>query len=389
MNLHEYQAKQLFAEYGLPVSTGYACDTPEEAAAAADKVGGERWVVKAQVHAGGRGKAGGVKLVSTKQEITDFAKQWLGKRLVTYQTDSKGQPVSKILVESCTDIADELYLGAVVDRASQRIVFMASTEGGVEIEKVAEETPEKILRAEIDPLTGAQPWQGRSLAFRLGLEGEQIKQFTGIFLGLAKMFSECDLALLEVNPLVVTEQGNIHCLDAKVAIDGNALYRQKKIAAMRDLSQEDEREAHAVEWDLNYVALDGNIGCMVNGAGLAMGTMDIIKLHGGDPANFLDVGGGATRERVSEAFKIILSDDTVKAVLVNIFGGIVRCDLIAEGIIGAVEEVGVKVPVVVRLEGNNAELGRDKLAKSGLNIIAASSLSEAAQEVVKAAGGAQ
>ena len=389
MNLHEYQAKQLFAEYGLPVSTGYACDTPEEAAAAADKVGGERWVVKAQVHAGGRGKAGGVKLVSTKQEITDFAKQWLGKRLVTYQTDSKGQPVSKILVESCTDIADELYLGAVVDRASQRIVFMASTEGGVEIEKVAEETPEKILRAEVDPLTGAQPWQGRSLAFRLGLEGEQIKQFTAIFLGLAKMFSECDLALLEVNPLVVTEQGNIHCLDAKVAIDGNALYRQKKIAAMRDLSQEDEREAHAVEWDLNYVALEGNIGCMVNGAGLAMGTMDIIKLHGGDPANFLDVGGGATRERVSEAFKIILSDDTVKAVLVNIFGGIVRCDLIAEGIIGAVEEVGVKVPVVVRLEGNNAELGRDKLAKSGLNIIAASSLSEAAQEVVKAAGGAQ
>lgn len=389
MNLHEYQAKQLFAEYGLPVSTGHACDTPEEAAAAADKIGGDKWVVKAQVHAGGRGKAGGVKLVSTKDEISAFASQWLGKRLVTYQTDSDGQPVSKILVESCTDIARELYLGAVVDRGTRRVVFMASTEGGVEIEKVAAESPEKILKAEIDPLTGGQPWQGRSLAFRLGLEGEQIKQFTKVFLGLAKMFADCDLALLEINPLVVTGEGNIHCLDAKVTIDGNALYRQKKIAAMRDPSQEDEREARADEWDLNYVALDGNIGCMVNGAGLAMGTMDIIKLNGGDPANFLDVGGGATRERVSEAFKIILEDDTVKAVLVNIFGGIVRCDLIAEGIIGAVEEVGVKVPVVVRLEGNNAELGREKLAESGLNIIAASSLTDAAQQVVKAAGGVQ
>ena len=389
MNLHEYQAKQLFAEYGLPVSKGYACDTPEDAAAAADKIGGNEWVVKAQVHAGGRGKAGGVKLVKSKEEIAAFAKQWLGKNLVTYQTDKNGQPVSKILVESCTDIARELYLGAVVDRATRRIVFMASTEGGVEIEKVAEETPEKILRATIDPMTGAQAWQGRELAFKLGLEGDQIKQFTQVFLGLAKIFEDCDLALLEINPLVVTGEGNIHCLDGKLNIDGNALYRQKKIQAMRDPSQEDEREAHAAEWDLNYVALDGNIGCMVNGAGLAMGTMDIIKLHGGEPANFLDVGGGATRERVSEAFKIILSDDNVKAVLVNIFGGIVRCDLIAEGIIGAVEEVGVKVPVVVRLEGNNAELGRKVLADSGLNIIAASSLTDAAQQVVKAAGGAQ
>jgi succinyl-CoA synthetase beta subunit len=388
MNLHEYQAKQLFAEYGLPVSKGYACDTPEEAAAAADKIGGSQWVVKAQVHAGGRGKAGGVKLVSSKDEISAFASQWLGKNLVTYQTDKNGQPVSKILVESCTDIDKELYLGAVVDRASRRIVFMASTEGGVEIEKVAHETPEKILKATIDPLTGALPFQGRDLAFQLGLQGDQIKQFTKIFLGLAKLFEECDLSLLEINPLVITKAGNLHCLDAKLNIDGNALFRQPKIRAMHDPSQDDPREAHAAEWELNYVALEGNIGCMVNGAGLAMGTMDIVKLHGGQPANFLDVGGGATKERVTEAFKIILSDSNVKAVLVNIFGGIVRCDLIAEGIIGAVDEVGVEVPVVVRLEGNNADVGARVLADSGLNIIAATSLTDAAQQVVKAAGGA-
>jgi succinyl-CoA synthetase beta subunit len=388
MNLHEYQGKQLFAEYGLPVSKGYAVDTPEEAAAAADKIGGDMWVVKAQVHAGGRGKAGGVKLVKTKSEIEAFAKQWLGKRLVTYQTDESGQPVSKILVETCTDIADELYLGAVVDRSSRRIVFMASTEGGVEIEKVAEQTPEKILRATIDPLVGPQPYQGRELAFKLGLSGDQIKQFVKIFMGLGQMFIDKDLALIEVNPLVITEQGNLHCLDAKIGVDGNALYRQPKLREMHDPSQDDEREANAAKWELNYVALDGNIGCMVNGAGLAMGTMDIVALHGGFPANFLDVGGGATKERVSEAFKIILSDDKVKAVLINIFGGIVRCDLIAEGVIGAVEEIGVKVPVVVRLEGNNAELGRQVLADSGLNIIAATSLTDAAQQAVKAAGGA-
>jgi succinyl-CoA synthetase beta subunit len=387
MNLHEYQGKQLFAQYGLPVSTGYACDTPEEAAAAADKIGGSEWVVKAQVHAGGRGKAGGVKLVKTKDEIRAFATQWLGKRLVTYQTDKNGQPVSRILVESCTDIAQELYLGAVVDRASRRVVFMASTEGGVEIEKVAHETPEKILKATIDPLTGALPYQGRELAFKLGLAGDQIKQFTDIFLKLAKLFVECDLALLEINPLVITTEGKLHCLDAKLNIDANALYRQPKLREMHDPSQEDEREADAAKWELNYVALDGNIGCMVNGAGLAMGTMDIVKLHGGQPANFLDVGGGATKERVTAAFKIILSDEAVQAVLVNIFGGIVRCDLIAEGIIGAVAEVGVKVPVVVRLEGNNAELGTKLLADSGLNIIAATSLTDAAQQVVKAAGG--
>ncbi|HAD09593.1 MAG TPA: ADP-forming succinate--CoA ligase subunit beta, partial [Porticoccaceae bacterium] len=289
-------------------------------------------------------------------------------------------------VESCTDIAQELYLGAVVDRATRRIVFMASTEGGVEIEKVAEETPEKILRATIDPLTGAQPYQGRELAFALGLSGSQIGQFTKIFMGLAKLFIEKDLALLEINPLVITDEGNLHCLDAKINIDSNAIYRQPELKEMHDPSQEDPREAHAAEWDLNYVALDGAIGCLVNGAGLAMGTMDIVKIHGGFPANFLDVGGGATKERVTEAFKIILSDDNVKSVLVNIFGGIVRCDLIAEGIIGAVEEVGVSVPVVVRLEGNNADVGSKLLAESGLNIIAATSLSDAAEQAVKAAG---
>ena len=387
MNLHEYQAKALFAEYGLPVSKGQAVDTPEQAAAAAADIGGDRWVVKAQVHAGGRGKAGGVKLVNSAEEAAAFAEQWLGKKLVTYQTDAEGQPVSKILVESCTDIDQELYLGAVLDRATRRVVFMASTEGGVEIEKVAEETPEKILKASIDPLTGAQAYQGRDLAFRLGLQGAQIKQFTQLFMGLAALFQDLDLALLEINPLVINSEGNLHCLDGKINIDSNALYRQPKLQAMHDPSQEDEREAQAAKWELNYVALDGNIGCMVNGAGLAMGTMDIVQLHGGRPANFLDVGGGATRERVSEAFKIILSDQNVAAVLVNIFGGIVRCDLIAEGVIGAVEEVGVKVPVVVRLEGNNAELGREVLASSGLNIIAGDSLSDAAEKVVVAASG--
>ncbi|WP_020209265.1 ADP-forming succinate--CoA ligase subunit beta [Gilvimarinus chinensis] len=387
MNLHEYQGKQLFAQYGLPVSKGVAAQTAAEAAAAADTIGGDEFVVKAQVHAGGRGKAGGVKLVKSKSEIEAFAKQWLGKNLVTYQTDEKGQPVSRILVESCTDIDQELYLGAVVDRSSRRIVFMASTEGGVEIEKVAEETPEKILKATIDPLVGPQPYQARDLAFKLGLEGKQIKQFVQIFMGLGKMFKEKDLALVEINPLVITPAGDLHCLDAKVGIDSNALYRHPDLREMHDPSQEDEREAHAAQWELNYVALDGNIGCMVNGAGLAMGTMDIVKLHGGQPANFLDVGGGATKERVVEAFKIILSDDNVKAVLINIFGGIVRCDLIAEGVIGAVEEVGVKVPVVVRLEGNNAELGAKVLADSGLNIIAATSLTDAAEQVVKAAEG--
>ena len=389
MNLHEYQAKQLFREFGLPVSDGYAVDTADEAVAAAKKIGGDKWVVKCQVHAGGRGKAGGVKLVSSLDEVRAFADNWVGKNLVTYQTDANGQPVAKILVESLTDIDKELYLGAVVDRATRKIVFMASTEGGVEIETVAEETPEKILKAIIDPTVGAQAYQGRDLGFQLGLNPEQVKQFTKIFLGLAKMFEQYDFALLEINPLVITDEGNLHCLDGKINIDSNAIYRQPKIKEMHDPSQEDAREAHAAKFELNYVALDGNIGCMVNGAGLAMGTMDIVKLSGGEPANFLDVGGGATKERVSEAFKIILSDKSVKAVFVNIFGGIVRCDMIAEGIIGAVEEVGVKVPVVVRLEGNNAELGTQKLAESGLNIEAATSLSDAAQKVVAAAAGGQ
>ena len=339
------------------------------------------------MHAGGRGKAGGVKLVTTAEDAQDFAAQWLGKRLVTYQTDANGQPVSRILVEACTDFSKELYLGAVVDRASRRLVFMASIEGGVDIEKVAHETPEKILQVTIDPAIGAQPFQGRFLAYGLGLIGDQVKQFTKIFLGLAKLFVERDVALLEVNPLVIKNDGNLHCLDAKITIDSNALYRQPKLRAMQDPGQDDPREAHAAQFELNYVALDGDIGCMVNGAGLAMGTMDIVNHHGGKPANFLDVGGGATKERVSEAFKIILSDSNVKAVLINIFGGIVRCDMIAEGVIGAVKEVGVKVPVVVRLEGNNADLGSKVLAESGLNIIAATSLSDAAIRVVEAARG--
>ena len=386
MNLHEYQAKQLFREYGLPVSNGFAVDTAEQAAVATEKIGGSRWVVKAQVHAGGRGKAGGVQLVDSGQEAKAFADKWLGQNLVTYQTDANGQPVNKILVEECVSIERELYLGAVIDRTTRRIVFMASTEGGVEIEKVASETPEKILKATIDPLTGPLSYQGRNLAFELGLSGAQIKQFSALFLGLSKLFIDLDLSLLEINPLVITSEGDLNCLDGKINVDGNALFRQSKLESMQDSSQEDEREARAAEWDLNYVALDGNIGCMVNGAGLAMGTMDIVQLYGGKPANFLDVGGAASKERVTEAFKIILSDKKVSAVLVNIFGGIVRCDLIAEGVIGAVNEVGVSVPVVVRLEGNNAELGREVLDKSGLNILAASSLSDAAEKAVTAAG---
>lgn len=387
MNLHEYQAKTLFAEYGLPVSEGYAVDTADQAVAAAQKIGGGRWVVKVQVHAGGRGKAGGVKLVDSLDEVRAFADSWIGKNVVTFQTDEQGQPVSKIYVESCTDIERELYLGAVIDRSSRRVVFMASTEGGVDIETVARETPDKILRATIDPFVGAQPYQGRALAFKLGLSGTQVRQFTDLFMGLAKLFHELDCGLLEINPLVVTQAGNIHCLDAKVNIDSNALYRQPELAAMNDASQEDEREAQAAEFGLNYVALDGSIGCMVNGAGLAMGTMDLVKLHGGSPANFLDVGGGATKEAVAEAFKIILSDDAVKAVLINIFGGIVSCAVIAEGIIGAVEDVGVEVPVVVRFEGNNSELGRKTLADSGLNIIPGDSLVDAVEKAVAAAGG--
>src|SRR5210317_952415 len=384
MNLHEYQGKELFKKFGLPVSKNKVITSADEAVNACRDIGGDKWVVKAQVHAGGRGKAGGVRLVDSPAEAQSFAEEWLGKNLVTYQTDANGQPVSKILVESCTDIAQELYLGAVVDRATRRIVFMASTEGGVEIEKVAEETPEKILKAIIDPMTGAQPFQGRDLAFRLGLNSDQVKQFTKLFLGLAKLFEDFDLALLEINPLVITDQGNLHCLDGKINIDSNAMYRQPKLKEMHDPTQEDAREAHAAEWELNYVALDGNIGCMVNGAGLAMGTMDIVQLHGGSPANFLDVGGGATKERVAKAFSIILQDPNVKVILVNIFGGIMKCDIIAEGVVAAAKELSIQVPLVVRLEGTNVELGKEILNKSNLAIISADNLEDAAQKAVGA-----
>ncbi|KTD52169.1 succinyl CoA synthetase beta chain [Legionella quinlivanii] len=384
MNLHEYQAKELFNSYGLPVPRGHVVYTVDEAVQALDMLSTPKAVVKAQVHAGGRGKAGGVKLVSSRDELANAAKALLGTRLVTYQTDAKGQPVNALLIEETCDIGRELYLGAVIDRSTQRVVFMASTEGGVEIEKVAHETPEKIFKVIMDPLVGIMPYQGREIGFKLGLDDNQIKQFTQLMIGLGKMFVECDLSLLEINPLVVTKSGNLLCLDGKINLDGNALYRQPRLKAMRDTSQEDERENHATNWELNYIPLDGSIGCMVNGAGLAMATMDVIKLHGGEPANFLDVGGGATKERVSEAFKIILSDEQVKGILVNIFGGIVRCDLIAEGIIAAVKEVDVKVPVVVRLEGNNAQLGAEILNKSDLNVIAADSLTDAAKKIVAA-----
>ena len=384
MNLHEYQAKQLFAEYGIPVPKGKMVSTVDEAVDVASKMNTKRWVVKAQVHAGGRGKAGGVKIVSTKEEVSAAAQSLLGKQLVTYQTDEHGQPVHKLLIEEPCAIARELYLGAVIDRSKRRVVFMASTEGGVEIEKVAHETPDKILQVVVDPLLGVLPYQGRELGFALGLNAEQIKQFTQLLGSLGKMFIDYDFSLLEINPLVVTEQGNLLCLDGKINIDDNALYRQEKLRAMRDPSQENERENRAHDWQLNYIPLEGDIGCMVNGAGLAMATMDLIKLHGGSPANFLDVGGGATKERVTEAFKIILSDAHVKGILVNIFGGIVRCDLIADGIISAVAEVGIKIPVVVRLEGNNSDVGAKKLQESGLNIIAANGLTDAAKKIVSA-----
>ena len=382
MNLHEYQAKQVFAQYGMPVPNNQVVTSAADVSAALEKLSGDRWVVKAQVHAGGRGKAGGVKLLDSAEAVKQTVDDMIGTNLVTYQTNEQGQPVNQVLIEEISNIKRELYLGAVIDRASQRVVIMASTEGGMEIEKVASETPEKILKVTINPLTGLQPFQSRELAFGLGLEADQIKQFAKLLDGFAKMFVERDLSLVEINPLVVTDEGQLICLDGKINIDDNALYRQKDILAMRDQSQEDERENRAKEWDLNYISLDGDIGCMVNGAGLAMATMDLIKLCGGEPANFLDVGGGATKERVSEAFKIILSDDNVKGILVNIFGGIVRCDLIAEGIIGAVEEVHVNVPVVVRLEGNNAERGSQLLSDSGVNIIAANDLTDAAEKIV-------
>ena len=387
MNLHEYQAKQLFREYGIAVSEGLSASSSNEAEEMALSLNVDKWVVKAQVHAGGRGKAGGVEVVSTIEEVKEFAEKWLGNNLVTFQTDEKGQPVNEILIETCTNIDQELYLGAVIDRASQRLVVMASTEGGVNIEEVAEKTPEKIFKQEIDPINGPDDSQARSLSEELGLNALQADQFLNIFNGLVNLFLEKDLSLVEVNPLVITDQGDLICLDAKINVDSNALYRQEDMETLRDPSQEDPREARAAEWDLSYVALDGNIGCMVNGAGLAMGTMDIIKLHGGEPANFLDVGGTADSKRVAEAFKIILSDENVKTVLINIFGGIVRCDVIADGIVEALTVMGVEVPVVVRLEGNSADKGIKILDECALNIIPAANLEEAASLAVKASKG--
>jgi succinyl-CoA synthetase beta subunit len=389
MNLHEYQAKGVFAQYGVPVPQGQVAASPAEAEHAAQALGGIRWVVKAQVHAGGRGKAGGVKLVSSIEELRSEAQRLLGSHLVTHQSGAEGQPINQLLVEGVSDIARELYLSVVVDRGRKRVVFMASSEGGMDIEEVASKTPEKIHTIAVDPVVGLQAYQTRQLAFALGLEGAQVKELAVIMNGLYRLFTERDASLVEINPLVVTGAGNLIALDAKVNLDENALYRQPEMAKLRDPTQEDERECQARQHDLNYVRLDGNIGCMVNGAGLAMATMDLIKLSGGEPANFLDVGGGTTAARVAEAFKLILSDDKVRAILVNIFGGIVRCDLIAEGIIAAVKEVDAKVPVVVRLEGTNVEQGRKMLQESGLAIQASNDLTEAAKLVVAAAGGAK
>jgi len=385
MNLHEFQAKSLFAKYGIPVTTGEVADSPKTARAAARSLGGDLWVVKAQVHAGGRGKAGGVKLARSPEEVERAAAEMLGQRLVTKQTGSEGLPINQVFVEAGSTIERELYLSMVVDRATERVAFMASEAGGMDIEEVAEKTPEKIFTVSINPGAGLQPYQARKLGFGMNLTAPQMKQFVKLCNGLYQLFVECDLSLLEINPLIVNGDGDLLALDAKINIDSNALYRQPALVAMRDTTQEDEMEAKAAAHDLNYVSLDGNIACMVNGAGLAMATMDLIKLHGGQPANFLDVGGGATPERVSEAFKLILSNSSVTAILVNIFGGIVRCDLIAEGIIQAVREVNVSVPVVARLEGTNVEKGKALLAESGLDIMAADDLTDAALKVVAAA----
>ena len=389
MNLHEYQAKGLFAEFGVAVPEGRIASSAAEAAAAARELGGDLWVVKAQVHAGGRGKAGGVKLCRSPEAVRDAADGLLGTRLATHQTQGAGLPVEKVWVERGSKIARELYLGMLVDRAHERLAFIGSAAGGMDIEQVAEKTPERITTVGVSPAAGFSGFEARLLAFRLGLEGEQAKRFVSIARALHAMVTAKDASLVEINPLIVTEEGRILALDAKVNLDDNALYRHPDLAAMRDVSQEDPVEAEAAEHGLNYVSLDGDIACMVNGAGLAMATMDLIKLAGGNPANFLDVGGGATAERVSAAFRLILSNRKVRAILVNIFGGIVRCDMIAEGIIAAVKSVGVEVPVVVRLEGTNVEEGRRLLAESGLAITPARDLTDAADKVVAAARGAQ
>ena len=382
MNLHEYQAKQIFHAYGIPVPAGKVAASAEEAAAAAEALGGSVWVVKAQVHAGGRGKAGGVKLARDLGAVRAAAAAMLGKRLVTPHTGADGLPVERVYVESGSDIAREIYLSLTLNRETSRVALIASAAGGMDIEEVAHKTPEKILAVSVHPAAGLQPFQARELAFGLGLSGTQIGEFTALASALYRLYIEKDLSLVEVNPLIVTRAGALVALDAKINVDANAIFRHPELAALRDATQEDPMERRASEHDLNYVSLDGDIACMVNGAGLAMATMDLIKLHGGQPANFLDVGGGATSERVTAAFELILSNSRVRAVLVNIFGGIVRCDIIADGVIKAVKKVGVKVPVVVRLEGTNAETARAMLAKSGLTITPAEDLTDAARKVV-------
>ncbi len=384
MNLHEYQAKGLFAAFGIPVPRGLPAETPAAAVKAAEELGGDLWVVKAQVHAGGRGKAGGVKLARTLDEVREYADGMLGVQLVTHQSGPEGLPVNIVYVEAGSDIDRELYLSMLVDRELSRVAFIASAAGGMDIEQVAADTPEKIFSVAIAPDAGLQDYQARQLAFGLELDKQQMRQFGDLIKKLYRLYIDSDASLVEVNPLITNKAGDVIALDAKINIDSNALFRQPKLCELRDESQEDEKEREAAEHDLNYVSLDGNIACMVNGAGLAMATMDLIKLHGGEPANFLDVGGGATSERVAEAFKLILSNKNVAAILVNIFGGIVRCDLIAEGIISAVKEMGVSVPVIVRLEGNNGDKGRQLLADTGLDIISAEDLTDAAKKAVAA-----
>jgi len=385
MNLHEYQSKELFAEYGIPVPKGFPAETAAAAVAAAEQLGGDLWVVKAQVHAGGRGKAGGVKLARSAEEVRQYTTDMLGTQLVTHQSGPEGLPVNIVYIEEGSEIERELYLSMLIDRDVSQVSFIASAAGGMDIEQVAVASPEQIFTVAISPDAGLQPYQARQLAFGLELNKTQSRQFAGLIQNLYRLFEECDASLVEVNPLIINGAGDVIALDGKINIDDNALFRQKRLAEMRDPTQEDEKEREAAEHDLSYVSLDGNIACMVNGAGLAMATMDLIKLHGGEPANFLDVGGGATSERVSNAFKLILSNKNVAAILVNIFGGIVRCDLIAEGIIDAVKEVGVSVPVVVRLEGTNVDKGRALLADSGLDIISAENLTDAAVKAVAAA----
>ncbi len=386
MNLHEYQAKAVLRDYGVPTPKGVVIDSVAQCAEAVAQLGGDAWVAKAQIHAGGRGKAGGVKLVRSLEALTDAAQSLLGSRLTTYQNAPDGQPVRQLLIEETLPIARELYLSITVDRAAERIGLVASAAGGMEIEEVARSEPDKILKEWVNPVTGLMDYQGRNLAFGLGLAGEQVGAFVKLVKTLYRLFLDKDLALLEINPLIVTETGQILPLDCKMGLDDNALYRQKALAEIGDMSQIDPKEAEAQAHNLNYIALNGNIGCMVNGAGLAMATMDLIKLHGGMPANFLDVGGGASAATVAQAFKIILADPNVKAVLINIFGGIMRCDVIAQGVIDAVREVGVDIPVVVRLEGTNVDLGRKMLAESGLSIISADDLTDAAKRAVASVG---